>query len=297
MKRILVAGANGFLGLKYISGVFPPDVSVDALLFDRDKRFENIVKNKCHKTFFWDYEKGDPFGADDRFDVIVNFAWAGANGPDKSDERIQENNIRASINLAKIAKAHGAGMFIGIGTVSEKAYLANPTAKSASIVYGKYKHECQKALSAFCESNSMWFYWLQLANLFGRDDGTGNLFSFCLNNFRNGKPALLGPCDQYYDFLYADDAVEAIRRFSIMAGIRPDTYYVGSSNPRLLREYILDIARPLKATELARFGSREDDGMVFQKEMFDNSKTVSAIGIYESNTFQDHVTSILRKEN
>ncbi len=297
MKRILVIGANGFLGMKLISSFSSNEAIVDALIYSGDVRHIDYVRGKCHRVFCWDFETGDPIDEDETYDSIINFSWAGANGPAKANADVQQGNIKRSLLLAAMAIKHKAIKFIGIGTISEKAYLANRDLSSASLTYGKYKHECYLRLSEVFNDTSVHFLWIQLANLFGEEDFTGNLISYCVGALSNGEPAILGPCNDYYDFLYVGDAIEAIRRFAISDVVQEGQVYLGSSNPQKLREYLLDLGSVLDCPHLLKFGARPDDGMKFELSFFDNSNAVRAIGAYETGSFHDHMMRLYGETN
>ncbi|MBT9666107.1 NAD(P)-dependent oxidoreductase, partial [Parabacteroides distasonis] len=98
----------------------------------------------------------------------------------------------------------------------------------------------------------------------GVGNKTGNLVSYTLGELMAGKEAAFGPALQPYDFIYVDDLIEAVYRLGFKETNKP-FYYIGSGNPRVLKDYLI------------RIGELVD--------MFDNSNLVSTIGEYASIDF------------
>ena len=99
-----------------------------------------------------------------------------------------------------------------------------------------------------------------------------------------GKEAAFGPALQPYDFIYVDDLIEAVYRLGFKETNKP-FYYIGSGNPRVLKDYLIRIGELVGCADKVGIGVREDDGVKYTMDMFDNTNLVSTIGEYASIDF------------
>ena len=285
---IVISGANGFLGLLLLKKFYYSGYKVIALLQrDNDNNIEEVKKysSRIIRTNFEDdsfkiylYKESEAF---------IHLAWAGVN-------EIQKNNIRMALNAASASSYAKTKRFIGIGTVTELSYLNRKNnLLSPSLIYGKYKELCYQSLRDYFRNKKEIFTWLRLSNLYGLSNKTGNILNYEITTILNKAIPCFGPSNQYYDFLLAEDAIEAIYRFSIKSKYKKrDLYFIGSGFPKILSEYLLFVAGALDNAAI-NIGSRPDDGMYFSKDFFDNKDSVKMIGNYVSDSFENNMLKLI----
>ena len=152
------------------------------------------------------------------------------------------------------------------------------------MMYGVAKHACRIILEDYCKNIAQQFVWMQFSNIYGVGNKTGNLVSYTLGELMAGKEAAFGPALQPYDFIYVDDLIEAVYRLVFKETNKP-FYYIGSGNPRVLKDYLIRIGELVGCADKVGIGVREDDGVKYTMDMFDNSNLVSTIGEYASIDF------------
>ena len=126
------------------------------------------------------------------------------------------------------------------------------------MMYGVAKHACRIILEDYCKNIAQQFVWMQFSNIYGVGNKTGNLVSYTLGELMAGKEAAFGPALQPYDFIYVDDLIE---------------------------DYLIRIGELVGCADKVGIGVREDDGVKYTMDMFDNSNLVSTIGEYASIDF------------
>ena len=290
MKNVLLTGATGFLGNILIEKLFEEKYKIFVLA----RKEENIdtIKNKT-EIIFTDYSLDSLNSVFPKnIDVVIHLAWAGVNGPQKGDVETQQNNIELALKIATVARENEIIKFIGIGTITELAYLDNQNNSSPSIIYGKYKYECYKRLSVFFKSTNIQFIWLRLANIYGSNNLSGNILGYTFQKLMNNQIAEFGPCNQYYDFVYVDDEIDAIVSFIQDIELINDNYFLGSGSPKLLKDYISTIGKIFNKEHLLQIGARQNDGIVFKKDIFDSSNAFTAIGNYISGSFENRIEQL-----
>ena len=291
MKRVIVTGANGFIGSSLIKKLIKNNVEVVALDISFIK--SNLPENDLIKKIKIDFdnvekiEKAIPLN---KYDAFYHFAWAGVNGASKANPLIQLKNIEMTIKFATIANDIKCKKFLCAGTIAERVIesLSNINKTSSGMMYGVVKHATHLMLETYCKNIGLDFVWMQFSNIYGPENKTGNLVSYTIGELKKGNEATFGPALQPYDFIYIEDLIEAVIRLG-KNKTRKNCYFIGSGKPRILKDYLLEIGKTYGKKELIKFGVRSDDGIKYTLSMFDTTELVTEIGDYTSKTFSEGI--------
>lgn len=293
MKKVIVTGANGFIGSSLIKKIIENGVQVVAvdITFAGDRLPKSELITKIEYGVDISLAKKIPAG---EYDAFYHFAWRGVNGADKADPTVQLANIQMAVNCANICKQLNVKKYLCAGTVAENATfsLSNLDKTTGGMMYGVVKHACRLILEDYCKNIGQQFIWMQFSNIYGVGNKTGNLVSYTLGELLTGKEATFGPALQPYDFIYVDDLIEAVYRLGAN-DTKKTFYYIGSGNPRILKEYLLRIEELAGCVDKVGVGIRPDDGIKYSMDMFDNSDLVSSIGEYVSTDFDSGITKTI----
>ena len=289
MKKVIVTGANGFLGSSLIKTLVAHDIEVVAVdvsfagnrlpSSDLITKIETAVDNSLSSRL--------PEG---EYDAFYHLAWRGVNGADKADPNVQLDNIRMAVDCANICKAMGVKKLLCAGTVAENAVfsLSHLEKTSGGIMYGVAKHACRLMVEDYCKNIGLPFVWMQFSNIYGVGNKTGNLVSYTLGELLSGREATFGPALQPYDFIYVDDLIEAVYRLGANE-TNQSFYYIGSGSPRQLKDYLLRIGELAECAEKVGIGIRPDDGIKYSMDMFRNDSLIETIGDYVSTDFDSGI--------
>lgn len=291
MKNVIVTGANGFIGSSLIAKLIKDSINVVAL----DISFENsrLPQSEFIKEITTDLQDVEALikriPAVD-YDAFYHFAWAGVNGAEKADPIVQLNNSQITMKCAQIAKRVNCRKFLCAGTIAEKAVESLPHLEKVNggMMYGTAKHATHLMLETYCKNIGLDFVWMRFSNIYGPKNKTGNLVSYTLGELMKGNEAQFGPATQPYDFIYVDDLIEAILRIG-KCDTSKNCYFIGSGEPRTLKDYLYEIGEKCNKKELIEIGARPDDGIVYTLDMFDISELKSDIGDYVSKTFSEGI--------
>lgn len=289
MKKVIVTGANGFIGSSLIKKLVEEGVAVVAvdLSFAESRLPENPLVTKIESGV--DTSLAETISTSD-YDAFYHLAWRGVNGAEKSDPSVQLTNIQMAVDCANVCKQLGVKKLLCAGTVAENATFSLPhlNQTSGGMMYGVAKHACNLIVEDYCKNIGLQFVWMQFSNIYGVGNKTGNLVSYTLGELMAGKEATFGPAQQPYDFIYVDDLIEAVYRLG--AYTTPKAfYYIGSGSPRKLADYLFRIGELAGCAEKVGIGVRADDGIKYTMEMFDNSNLVSAVGNYVTTSFDEGI--------
>lgn len=296
MRRVIVTGANGFIGSSLIKKLLYKDTRVVALdvsfANSRLPKDDRITKIETDLSNIEVLKKQIP---EENYDIFYHFAWRGVNGPDKASPYIQLENERLAVSCADLAKSLKVGKILYAGTVAERNVESLNSLKvtSGGMMYGTAKHCAHLMIDTYCKHIGQKFVWMQFSNIYGPQNKTGNLVSYTLGQLSKGEAATFGPAQQPYDFIYIDDLLEAVERLGEKNTLK-NYYFIGSGEPRILREYLSEIGRVYGREDLIRIGERPDDGIRYSFNMFDTTDLKDDIGNYVSGSFTEHIEDTIK---
>lgn len=291
--KVIVTGANGFIGSSLIKRLVSNEVEVIAV----DLSFEG--NHLPHSEFITQIQSSVDAGLVEKipvrqYDVFYHLAWRGVNGADKADPAVQLANIQMAVDCANICKQLNVQKLLCAGTVAENATfsLSDLEKTSGGMMYGVAKHSCRLILEDYCKYIGQQFVWMQFSNIYGVGNRTGNLVSYTLGELLAGREATFGPALQPYDFIYVEDLIEAVYRLGCNE-TKKAFYYIGSGSPRILKDYLHRIGELAGCVDKIGVGVRPDDGIKYTMDMFDNSVLVQTIGDYVSTDFDSGINQTI----
>ena len=293
MKKVIITGANGFIGSSLIKKMVANNVEVVAvdITFAGDRLPATDLITKIEPGV--DAALADKIPAGE-YDAFYHLAWRGVNGAEKADPTVQLANIQMAVDCANICKKLSVKKYLCAGTVAENATfsLSNLQQTSGGMMYGVAKHACRLIVEDYCKNIGQNFVWMQFSSIYGVGNKTGNLVSYTLGELMAGKEATFSPALQPYDFIYVEDLIEAVYRLGANE-TKKAFYYIGSGSPRILKNYLLRIGELVGYADKVGIGIRPDDGIKYSMDMFCNKDLVEAVGEYVSTDFDNGINKTI----
>ena len=293
MKKVIITGANGFIGSSLIKKMVANNVEVVAvdITFAGDRLPATDLITKIEPGV--DAALADKIPAGE-YDAFYHLAWRGVNGAEKADPTVQLANIQMAVDCANICKKLSVKKYLCAGTVAENATFSLPNLEKTSggMMYGVAKHACRLIVEDYCKNIGQNFVWMQFSNIYGVGNKTGNLVSYTLGELMAGKEATFSPALQPYDFIYVEDLIEAVYRLGANE-TKKAFYYIGSGSPRILKNYLLRIGELVGYADKVGIGIRPDDGIKYSMDMFCNKDLVEAVGEYVSTDFDNGINKTI----
>ena len=105
MKKIIVTGANGFIGSSLIKKMLANNVEVVAvdITFAGDRLPVSNLITKVESGVEAALAEKIPAG---EYDAFYHLAWKGVNGAEKADPSVQIANIQMAVDCANICKQY-----------------------------------------------------------------------------------------------------------------------------------------------------------------------------------------------
>ena len=97
---------------------------------------------------------------------------------------------------------------------------------------------------------------MRILSVYGPNDGENTLINYVIRELKAGRSPELTKCEQLWDYLYADDAGDAILAIA-EKGIDGKAYPLGSGKGRKLSEYIEDIRKSINTDVKVNYGAKD----------------------------------------
>lgn len=242
--RCLVTGASGHLGSFVTRRLLQAGWDVTALvrpesdLWRLDPVLDRLTIIRANLT-----EIGDAAPAINHAkpEAAFHLAWYGVTSSFKNDARQLADNLSGSLNLFEIVRAAGCKLWLGVGSQAEygrhEGILTEDTPVNPETEYGVAKLRVGMQTKKLCEDAGIRYVWFRLLATYGPMDDERHLMpAVILQLLKNERPRLT-PGEQFWDYLYIEDAAEAIYRAASSQEAQ-GVFNLGSGESHRVREIV-----------------------------------------------------------
>lgn len=243
MNKVLVIGANGFLGSNLSKKLASEGVEVVALVakgWDYSP-IQGIDHIQCVEFELETLSDLDNQTFLIGVDTIYHMAWAGVSTTLKNEAETQAKNILYGLSVLEFAKRHGINRIIVPGSASEYACgqgIINGKNDSApSDLYSASKVATRFLCQTYARQHDMELIWTAITSIYGPGRNDNNLITYAIRTLLKGeKPSFTG-LEQQWDYLYIDDLIDALIAIG-HKGKGGIIYPIGSGEHRQMNEYV-----------------------------------------------------------
>lgn len=193
-----------------------------------------------------------------RADAFFHLAWAGTTGEARNDVEEQLRNIRCAVDAARAAAAMGCRVFVGAGSQAEygrfEGKLAQDTPAFPETAYGMAKLCAGQMTRLECARLGVDHVWARILSVYGPRDRADSMISQTIRALLRGEAPALTGCEQRWDFLYADDAAEALCLCAERGG-HGAVYPLGSGRAMPLKTYVETLRDAIDPRLALRYGA------------------------------------------
>ena len=281
MRTAVVTGANGFVGSALVRELSRNGVAVTAVVRDESGNVTSLADLPGVQIVCCSMERLGrlPELVRAQPEIFYHLAWSGASGGARGDCRRQLKNVEWTVDAVDAAGAMGCRRFVGVGSSAEvDAWGAlDDAAPGPAGNYGAAKIAAHYMSKMECGRLGIEHVWGRLANTYGPGDKSANFINSTIAMLRSGKPADFTACEQRYDFVHVRDAAQGLYWIGA-SGKSDQTYYIGSTRPGKLKDFVYMIRDVVNPAAVLNFGALPFQGASQEEGAFDCSRLIADTG-------------------
>lgn len=285
MPRVLITGATGFLGSHVTRHLVGNGCQVAILTRPQSNPWR--IQELLPSLYRISADLGSVNQVADQIldfapEAIIHLAWQGAGSYryQNDPEQVFEN-LHGSLDLVHLASKCNCRTWIGMGSVIECGHYPVPVREDLEprpvTLYGVAKHGVRILAEKLCQVYGIRFGWFRVFWTFGPLDDAARMIPFVISTLVQGQKPALTAGEQVWDYLYVQDAVDAICKLALESNAH-GMYNLGSGQAypiRTIVERIRDLIDPSLPLGFGEIPYRPDQIMYLQADI---SKLRQAIG-------------------
>ncbi|MBP3710268.1 MAG: NAD(P)-dependent oxidoreductase [Treponema sp.] len=292
MKKAIVTGASGFIGKQLVAELLSRNIEVVAI----DIRFDEVLLNNDKVTCINCADKS-PFDLEEslkeqKTDTFFHLAWAGTSGQLRADYSVQLNNVKLACDYVMLSSKIDCERFVYASSINEMEtyeYLQSDNINpSGGYIYGVGKLAAHLMGETVAKLNDVEFIPVIITNIYGAGEKSARLINTSIRQLLNKEHCSFTEGKQTYDFIYIADAIASIVEVA-EKGNAFNRYYIGSGNPKPLREFLLEMKDVVAPDAELGLGDLPFNGIDIDYSQFKLKKVEEDTGYKNKISFRDGI--------
>lgn len=292
LKNVLVTGANGFIGKTLVAALLERGCHVVAL----DVRFDDVLAqdNRVTCVNVGGKEVAALEGEIPRqaYECLFHLAWAGTSGPARADYVLQLNNVKLTCDYIQLCKAIGCSRVVYASSINEMEtyeYLqSDGISPAGGYIYGTGKLAAHLMGETVAKLSGVDFIPVIITNIYGAGEVSARMINTAVRKLLKGEHCSFTAGYQTYDFIYLTDAIASILAVA-EKGQSFHRYYIGSGEPKPLRQFLLEMRDVVAPEAELGLGDLPFQGADIDYSQFDLTKVARDTGYHNQIPFAEGI--------
>ena len=293
MKRVVITGATGMIGLNLINYLLDKNIEVLAIIRRNSSRKEILIQKDNLKIIEFNLEEFKDIEIQEKYDTFIHLAWDGTFGDSRNNIETQLKNVEYTLDAVRLAKKIGCTKFIGAGSQAEygrvQGILSHNTPTNPENAYGIAKLCAGKLSRLLAAQLGIEHIWTRILSVYGPYDGDNTMIMSSIREMlkNNGSPNYT-KAEQLWDYIYVEDVAKAFYLIG-EKGINNSIYCIGSGKQRPLYEYIQEIRTNIDENIKLNIGFKEYSENQVMNLCADISNLTKDTGFIPETNFKDGI--------
>lgn len=302
MRKIILTGATGFIGRYMCKYLMEHDWEIYAVIRPNSPNKSLLLQGENMHIIEADIENIQKIKKEiSQADVFFHLAWGGVNRGEIDDEAIHMNNAQYSLQCVETAIQLGCKVFMDAGSRTEYGIVNGMMSEDLEChpvtAYGKAKLLFYEKASKMLQEKNISFYHLRIFSVYGCEDHPWSIISTLTRELALGNKVSLSACLHQWNFMYIEDAVEAM--YGLMErGLKHQEQLIvniASNDNRPLYEFVHEIHQCTGAKSILEFGSFQQGKEGAVSIIADNNRMLQLLENYrEKHSFCEGIHIILK---
>lgn len=322
MENIVITGATGFLGSHLAQWFLDRGDRVYALVRPGSGKLRYLPEHENLIPVYGTMEEApDRVGEIGRADAWFHFAWGGVNREEIDSPEVQAKNIKDSLACVKAARLLGCRVFMDAGSRveygvadrgAESPEAESPEGAGKGVMtedmecnpvneYGKAKLAFFRQAAPLCKAYAMNYCHLRFFSVYGYGDHPWSIISTLTRELPRGGRVSLSACRHEWNFMYIDDAVEAVGRLydqvkdkALFEGVAVN---IASRDTRVLKSFVEEVQEIAGGRGTLEFGTfiQAKEGALSIRPDIRRMEAMTG-GFQERYSFGQGITEMIKRE-
>ena len=308
MKQAIVTGATGYIGSYFVEYLVKKKIEVFALGRKSLENISSLRRNRLKGSKYLQIDMSSIHTLKKSFMknnwivsdscIFINLAWGGRSKLSDLNVRDQMMNVIWSVNAFKVSNDLKCKKFLQIGTMEEAfthKYLTLDHTKNSEynrhVIYSVAKISAKKALRLISKELKTDLIYVLHSHVMAPDDDKDSFLQVTLKKLIDKSDLIFSTGEQTFDVVSEKDCASGYYLIC-EKGIAGSEYWVGSGDPRPLRDYVERMYALYPSGRVMEFGKLKYNDVKLSNKDFSIEKLVKDTGYKPLNTYEEIVSNL-----
>lgn len=299
MKKVIVTGADGFLGKNLVYKLLENCVSTWAVVYPGNNVYEGFSDINLH-VISADLNEAQEYI--DQFeygvDVMYHLAWQGVRPELRDNIEVQMRNIEMTTKCMELASKLGVKKIIMPGSTNEYLKYGKPINKEAvpspTNAYGATKVALRYLCGQYAKQNKIEFVYAIIAGIYAADRRDNNVIFYTIDKLLKREKPFLTKLEQLWDYVYIDDVIDALIATG-QKGRDGAVYAIGHGDNWELSNYIRIIHNKIDSSLPLGIGDVPYDSETLPCSCIDLTDIREDTGFVPKVDFEEGITRVIER--